>query len=113
MNCTKALLIAALMAGPAHPAVTKYTCHIDELGEVMFITSGTEAVFVGNVGTATVTPIENAYGGITFVEVTPGGSVQVTAIDQNGVTIHSRHTMTASGMLPSQLKGDCSVSKGK
>jgi hypothetical protein len=49
--------------------------------------------------------------GITFIEITGGGNVMTTTIDQKMVSAHSRNTVVLGGdLLPSQYYGKC-VSK--
>jgi hypothetical protein len=67
------------------------------------------AYVVGNVGTAEVqlVPVDSGDGGFIFLEQSPSGTVQVTAIDANSDAVHSRHTMLSGELVPSQYYGWC------
>ena len=65
-----------------------------------------DAFMIGNNGATKVTPIISDYG-ISFVEVTTAGSVQVTAVDWNGISAHSRSSLMTGGLVPSQYYGKC------
>lgn len=66
------------------------------------------AFMVGNAGAESVTPIMSN-NGISFIEITPAGSVQTTAIDWSGASSHSRNTLLDSGLVPSQYYGKCVI----
>lgn len=105
-----AVLIAlAVTAAPAH-AAAKLTCDFPKMsGPLIFQWNNDGAVLVGSYGQVEVTPIEGVDGVVTFVEVTPSGAVQVTAIERDGGAVHSRHTIFPSGkVLESQVRGTCS-----
>lgn len=101
-------LIALVVAAPAHAAY-RFMCDFPNMnGPLTFQWSGDRAVLVGGSGQAEVTPIEGVGGVVTFVEVTPGGSVQVTAIERDGGAVHGRHTVIPNGkVLESQVRGTC------
>jgi hypothetical protein len=45
--------------------------------------------------------------GITFLEILPTGVVQATTVSNSGSSVHSRHTIIADHLLPSQYFGKC------
>ena len=67
-----------------------------------------KAFTVGNAGAESVTPIMSE-NGISFIEVTSGGSVQTTAVDWSGSSSHSRNMLLDSGLVPSQYYGKCVI----
>ena len=67
-----------------------------------------KAFIIGNAGAESVTPIMSE-NGISFIEVTAGGSVQTTAVDWSGTSSHSRNTLLDSGLVPSQYYGKCVI----
>jgi hypothetical protein len=44
---------------------------------------------------------------ITFLERSPSGTIQTTAIDVDGHSVHSRHMMAGRILVPSQSYGSC------
>lgn len=69
-----------------------------------------DAFLRGNVGVTQVQVIEHRLGGLNFVEITPAGTIQVTAFDNKGKAAHSRHTRMLDGeLLPSQYYGKCVI----
>ena len=73
---------------------------------IEFIVDGTGHAFaVGrNVYPVKVIPGDN---GITFLEVLVTGAVQTTTINKQGKAVHSRHTIIAGELVPSQYYGTC------
>lgn len=76
-----------------------------------FISTDQLSLMVGNNGSTEVTSI---YGDIavTFIERLGSGATQTTTIDVMGnqspyPAVHSRHTIAAGKMLPSQYYGSC------
>lgn len=65
-----------------------------------------KAYIVGNAGSAEVTEIPNL-GGVSFLEITGSGNVMVTAITTSGDAVHSRHSMDAKKIIPTQYYGKC------
>jgi hypothetical protein len=65
-----------------------------------------KAYIVGNNGSAQVTEIPNL-GGVSFLEVTGSGNIMVTAITSDGDAVHSRHSMDAKKIIPTQYYGKC------
>ena len=70
-----------------------------------------KSYIIGNAGSSPVTSLLQKDGtGITFVEVTQSGSVQVTAISPN-LAVHSRHSFIGipgqGSLMPSQYYGTC------
>jgi len=70
--------------------------------------------FVGNQGSTDLTVIAGLEE-MSLIEVTPGGTVQMTVIynSMNGegayLAVHSRHTSTFGVPMPSQYAGSCRV----
>jgi hypothetical protein len=62
---------------------------------------------VGNLGTVEVRAQVVDGTGIVFIEPVPNGTVQVTAIDENGNAVHSRHTVMFGELVPQQFYGHC------
>lgn len=85
---------------------------LDKPLEMTFITDPTNekrAFIKGNNGSSPVTLfMGESY--ITFVEVTPNNSVQVTAIEIGGTAVHGRHTFLSGNLRPSQYYGACESS---
>ncbi|MFM5086971.1 hypothetical protein [Aeromonas media] len=108
INATLIALVVTAGAVPVH-AASRFTCDFPKMnGPLIFQWNGDSAVLVGGSGQAEVTPIEGIGGVVTFVEVTPGGSVQVTAIERDGGAVHGRHTIIPDGkVLESQVRGTC------
>ena len=70
-----------------------------------------EAFIVGNNGLADVVPIANSYG-ITFVEKTNSGNIMTTTINTtDGESVHSRNSIIAGGLVPTQYYGNCEISE--
>jgi hypothetical protein len=63
------------------------------------------AVLIGNNGIANVTPLRGE-DKITFVEVTPTGTVQTTTIAGSGA-VHSRNSVIGGQIAASQYYGSC------
>lgn len=69
-----------------------------------------KATATGNNGSSAVVGIWNKSGeGVSFVEVTPDGNVMTTVVDSKGTSIHSRHTIIAGQVAPSQYYGSCKI----
>jgi len=78
--------------------------------ELIFIidSSNGKAYIVGNNGTEEVHVIKKSVGeGIAFIEITDTGNVMTTAVDAKNNSVHSRNTMIANELIPSQYYGDC------
>ena len=69
--------------------------------------SNNNAYMVGNMGSTEVSLVPSIAGGITFVEVTPGGNVMTTTISSNGKSVHSRNSIIDGELVPSQRYGIC------
>ena len=70
-----------------------------------------EAVIVGNNGLADVMPLDNKYG-ITFVEITDSGNLMTTTINMlDGESVHSRNSIIAGGLVPTQYYGKCEINE--
>ncbi len=65
-----------------------------------------ESFLEGNNGLAGV---EAVFGetGVSFVERLPTGAVQTTTYSPGGGAVHSRHTIIAGDLVPTQYYGDC------
>jgi hypothetical protein len=68
--------------------------------------SSNKAYIMGNAGSAEVTEIANS-AGVSFLEITGSGNVMVTAITTSGDAVHSRHSMDAKKIIPTQYYGKC------
>ena len=73
---------------------------------IEFMVDGTGHAFaVGrNVYPVKVIPGSN---GVTFLEVLVTGAVQTTTMNTEGKAAHSRHTILAGELIPSQYYGTC------
>ena len=69
-------------------------------------TTTPKAYMVGNNGVAEVHMVSGP-SGMTFLEVLVTGAVQSTTLDKSGNAVHSRHTMIADDLMPSQYYGIC------
>lgn len=65
-----------------------------------------DAFMVGNNGTSKVFAQKGSEA-ITFLEPLPSGAVQVTIVDENGSSAHSRHSIIIGDLVPSQYYGTC------
>ena len=69
-----------------------------------------DAFLVGNNGVADVVPVANHYG-ITFIERTSSGNIMTTTINTtDGESVHSRNSIIAGGLVPTQYYGNCEIS---
>lgn len=68
-----------------------------------------DAFLRGNSGVSPVFAMQGKEG-VTFLEPLPSGAVQVTIITENGSSAHSRHTIIAGDLVPSQYYGTCDKS---
>jgi|ETNmetMinimDraft_13_1059891.scaffolds.fasta_scaffold252937_1 hypothetical protein len=78
-----------------------------------FVIDGTtgKAVIIGNNGLETVAVVREARA-ITFLEALASGAVQSTTIVLDTMeTVHSRHSILLSDLVPSQYYGQCKVLK--
>lgn len=67
-----------------------------------------KSYMVGNAGIEPVNAIAND-GGISFIEFTGSGNVQVTAVTKSGDAVHSRNTIMSGDLVPSQYYGKCTI----
>lgn len=67
-----------------------------------------KSYIIGNQGSAPVRVFVKQ-DGVSFVEVTKGNNVMVTAVDQAGNSVHSRQTILFGKVTPSQYYGACVV----
>lgn len=115
------LTMVLICSGHAHAAVVSYHCSFptysdpsglrDQVGfgfEIQYDDISHNAFIVGNVGMSPATPIVGSDSS-TFIEVTPTGAVMTTTIDNEGATVHSRHTVILGNLSPSQHYGNCIV----
>jgi len=68
-----------------------------------------KAVMIGNIGVADV-DIHMGNLGVTFMEKLGGGAVQTTTVTRGGESIHSRHSIIGSQVVPTQYYGTCAIS---
>jgi hypothetical protein len=68
-----------------------------------------DAFLRGNNGVSPVFAIQGTEG-ITFLEPLQSGAVQMTVVAANGSSAHSRHTLIAGDLVPSQYYGTCEKS---
>ncbi len=67
-----------------------------------------KSVIMGNNGVADVAFVNNAGGGLSFVEITATGNIMTTTITDNGDAVHSRNgIMFGNELIPSQYYGKC------
>ena len=78
-----------------------------ELGFLVKEPKDEKGTVFGNNGSETVSIVKNDEGGLTFVEFTQTGAIQVTAIDSNLKSVHSRHTIIGGNLVPTQYYGKC------
>lgn len=111
------LLSTNLMAG-----VVTYDCkftsvsspegfeRLNKSWDMKFITDDRtkNSYIVGHAGTEPVTLVNNA-GGLSFVEVTASGNIQITALTLSGEAVHSRNSIIRDKLVPSQYYGKCSI----
>ena len=73
---------------------------------IEFMVDGTGHAFAAgrNVYPVKVIPGDN---GVTFLEVLVTGAVQTTTMNTQGKAVHSRHTILAGELVPSQYYGTC------
>jgi hypothetical protein len=65
-----------------------------------------KAVIIGNNGMSDVAVVGGNQG-ITFQETLGSGAVQTTTIANDASSVHSRHSMLAGKLIPSQYYGTC------
>jgi hypothetical protein len=65
-----------------------------------------KAVMIGNAGVEEGLAHKGS-DGVTFLKFLPAGAVQTTAITSTGESVHSRHTVMAGKIVPSQYYGQC------
>lgn len=115
-----AFLFVVLLANSASAGTTTYECSYprysdkegthkaDEKFAKSFVVdhSTDKAYVLGALGSRDVTLIQNS-GGLSYVEITDTGNVMVTAIAENGESVHSRTGMILGQIVPSQYYGHC------
>lgn len=68
-----------------------------------------KSYMVGNAGVEQVSVVPND-GGISFVEITGSGNVQVTTIAKSGSAVHSRNTiLSQKTLVATQYYGTCTI----
>lgn len=78
----------------------------------LFDTITGKAVLTGNNGVSDVIPIAGP-DAITFLEELGSGAIQTTTITYyDGGAVHSRHTVIAGRLSPSQYYGECAAKEG-
>lgn len=121
----KGIIAAALLSLSATSSATELTTYrcsyerysdgetirkVKEPFEMTFVAehAAKRATTTGNNGSTTVfVSLDKAGEGVSFVEVTPAGNVMTTVVDSKGTSIHSRHTIMAGEVVPSQYYGSC------
>ncbi len=68
-----------------------------------------DAFIYGNAGVSPLT-VHLGTSAVTFLEFLNSGAVQVSIINQDGSSTHSRHTVIAGELVPSQYYGNCKSS---
>ncbi len=69
-----------------------------------------KAYMVGNNGSNPLLIVSGAeYDALTFLERTTVGNVMTATIAPGGASVHSRHTVVAGKLTPSQYYGKCEV----
>ncbi|MCG6903315.1 MAG: hypothetical protein LJE68_11610 [Rhodobacter sp.] len=118
-----ALSVAVAWAGlPCWGDSTRYICDYQLMAEpggmrevqdfsleFTFDTLTGDAFLRGNNGVSEVFATQGSEG-ITFLEPLVSGAVQVTVVTPDGSSAHSRHTIIAGDLVPSQYYGDCEIS---
>ena len=122
MNIAKILVIILLTSFPSFGQTGKlFDCNYDYFSSldnlkvkttnqnIKFILNddGT-ATKVGNNGTAKVLVRETSES-INFIETTGFGNINLTTIDMNLVSSHSRHVVIYGELVPSQYYGKCKL----
>ncbi len=117
-TCVLLAMGAAAMANSAKP-VQRFVCVFDKHVSaktsrlsstnplrIEFMVDGTgDAFAVGQyINPVRVIPGDN---GVTFLEVLVTGAVQTTTMNTEGKAVHSRHTIIAGELVPSQYYGTC------
>ena len=116
------LLYSVLIATQASGEVRRYECQFQldcsgEAGcspsdfaiEFTLDAAAPQAFVIGNLGMREVMPLIGDRS-VSFVEPLDSGASQSTTISADGEAVHSRHTILADTLLPSQLYGQCTVS---
>ena len=67
-----------------------------------------KAIMLGNNGSVEVIMLQSTEQS-AFIEVTESGSMITTAIDHDLNSVHSRNTVIAGELVPSQYYGKCEV----
>ena len=118
----RALFLAAatmMLAAQAQAKVVEWSCVFpivanpngvtrdQDLKMVFALDDATgKAKLTENSGTREVTVIAGQ-AVISFLDQMPSGTLRVTAIDAQGRSVQSRHTMIGNNLLPSQSYGSC------
>ena len=117
-----ALLVAAVGAAQATEGgpITyrcEYRTYSDERGgphkqstgpfRLTFLVDSGKAYHVGPLGAEPVRIVQNAHGGLTFIEITQTGNVMTTVLSANGDSVHSRASNLHGELVPSQHYGRC------
>jgi len=58
-------------------------------------------------GSVDVITVINSQGGVTFIEKTLTGNIMTTSITDGGKSVHSRNSIVAGELVPSQYYGSC------
>ena len=114
-------LCAALHIGSADAKVIKWNCTFpvvanpngvirDRDFRILFTLDDVtgKAARIADDGTVDVIVIAGDRA-ITFVERLLSGAIQTTTVDANRHSVHSRHLMVGTGLVPSQSYGTCTT----
>ena len=116
-----AILCAVLYTGSAEAKIINWNCAFpvvanpngvtrDQDFRILFALDDAtgKAARIGDNGSIDVIVIAGDRA-VTFVERLPSGAIQTTTVDANRHSVHSRHTMTGTGLVPSQSYGTCTT----
>ena len=111
------LVLATLLAQPAAAGILTWSCTVqkidDEDAEPLPLTFRLDtvtrrAIVVGNSGFADV-QMHIGDDAFSFMETLDSGAVHTTTITRDGLALHSRNTVIAGELVPSQSTGRCTL----
>lgn len=112
--------ILILFSSALHAQTTTYICNYSiysnksgnykakEKFELRFIVDKDKAYMTANNGSAEVIVFQSS-DRIAFVEITATQNIMTTTIDTGLGSVHSRHTVLAGKLIPSQYYGECDI----
>jgi hypothetical protein len=119
---TLSLAISAFALGitlPAYGKTVRWVCNFETQATPESVKSAAgfvleyllddvtrKAVLVGNNGISDVEVFTGSEG-FTFLEGLSTGAIQSTTVARNGTAVHSRSTIIADQLIPSQYYGKC------